>query len=86
MVNGMVELPACPGNLGFEPGDAPFQLGNGQGIEILAAERNDGIVIAFGQEFVRVHVGKVDRKFPAVNKPGPPFCSNRIKLWSACHA
>ena len=86
MVNGMFEFSARAGNLGFEPDDATLQLGDGKRIKILAAERGDGIVASPGQEFVRVHDTKVDRKFSAVNKAGAPFCSYRVKLWSACNA
>ncbi len=70
MVNGVFELPAGAGNLGLQPGDAPFQFGHGERIEILTAERDEGIVVSLGQEIVCVHNDKVDRKIPAVNKPG----------------
>ena len=85
MVNGAFEFSARAGNLGFEPGDATLQLGDGKRIEILAAERGDGIVASLGQEFVGVHISKVDRKSSAVNKADAPFCSDRVKSWSACN-
>ncbi len=85
MVNGMFEFSAGAGHLGFEQGDSGLQLGDGKRIEILAAERGDGIVASPGQEFFRIHIRKVDRKIRAVNKLRRAFLCYRIEIWSVCN-
>jgi len=68
MVNGALGMFTDALDLGFERGDARVQLLDRKGIEILAAERDEGIVGTSGQEIVCIHVQSVDRFGLAVNK------------------
>jgi hypothetical protein len=56
MVNGAFNLSSDARYLGFQRGDARLELLDRERIEILACQRDDGIVGAAGQVFFRVHV------------------------------
>ena len=69
MVNDASDFFFYPDDLGFQRGDTRIELLDRKGIEVLAAERDEWIVGAPGQEIFRIHVPKVDPKRPGVNKP-----------------
>jgi len=43
MVNGVGDSGAAPGDFAFQRGDARFQLGDGQRVDILADQRVDPV-------------------------------------------
>ena len=55
MVNGAFNLLSNARYFGLQRGDPRPEVFDGKRIEILAAERDEGIVDAAGQEIVRFH-------------------------------
>lgn len=54
MVNGAFDFDSATGDLTLQPGDAALQLGNRQGIEILAHELCEEVA-GTGKRVVQVH-------------------------------
>lgn len=69
MVNGAFKLSSSADDLGLERDDPRFEFLHREGIEILATERDDGIVGAPRQDFLAIHGHSVDPIGSAVNKP-----------------
>jgi hypothetical protein len=72
MVNGLVDLCATSGDLGFQKDDAAFQFIYREWIEILPRELIGGVIQPFGERIVGFHGSNVDRGVGHVNK------SNRL--------
>ena len=55
MVNGAFHLSARPNDLGFQGCDARLQLGDRQGIKILARQFSERIARLFRENLVQIH-------------------------------
>jgi len=83
MVNGAFKLSSNADDLGLERDDAGFEFFHREGIEILATERDDGIVGTSRQDFLAIHAPIVDPNAAAVNNAARQ-CSERGKVWRNC--
>jgi hypothetical protein len=84
MVNGAFKLAARTDDFGLERRDARFEFLYGEGIEILAAERADGIVGTFRKDFLVIHAPNVDPNVAAVNKRAAGCGANGGMVWRNC--
>jgi hypothetical protein len=83
MVNGAFKFSSGADDLGLERHNARVELLHREGIEILATERDDGIVGTLRQDFLAIHGHSVDPNGSAVNNAARQ-CSERGKVWRNC--
>ena len=83
MVNGAFNFSSCADDLGLERDDPRLQFLGRERIEVLATERDNGIVGTLRQDFLAIHGHSVDPNGSAVNNAARQ-CSERGKMWRNC--
>lgn len=68
MINGIFYFRFGPGDFAVQNSYAPFQVGHGQGVEILPLQPGQRIIGPFRQIVIHVHQGNVDPQSQTVNK------------------